>query len=107
MAGRMLGQGAQRREGIIAGAAWKESSWEVKRGVKEWLSANYPKNRSYKPTVDQLELTRLIDLPTLRSAKVPCFDTLERALGFLWENWGRPAGVYPAPTRSAGARVDQ
>lgn len=64
--------------------------------MKEWLTANFPPGRSYKPAFDQLPLTRMIDLPTLRAANVPCFGTLERALTFLAGAFGK-GGVYPPP----------
>ncbi len=52
----------------------------------------------YKPTLDQLPLTRMIDFQTLRSANIPCFETLERALIFLARNLDT-GGVYPPPQR--------
>ena len=58
-------------------------SWEARRGLKEWLTKSFPPNRSYKPTLDQLPMTRMIDFTVLRAAEVPCFQTLERALTFL------------------------
>jgi hypothetical protein len=92
MAGTSLGG----RPGISAGTTWSGSSWEQRRGVKEWLSAHFAPNRAYKPTLDQLPLTRLIDVNVLRVAGVPCFGTLERAIGFLRRR--PPAGeVYPPP----------
>ena len=94
MAGKSLGDGAAARPGLQPGTRW-EGGWESKRGLKEWLTAHFPSNRSYKPTLDQLPLTRLLDLPTLRSADLPCFGTLERALAFLA---AAGAGeVYPTP----------
>jgi hypothetical protein len=57
------------------------------------LSAQFPPNRSYKPTLDQLPLTRLIDFTALRAADLPCFGTLERALVFLAQ--GSAGAVYP------------
>lgn len=75
--------------------AWDGTSWESRRGVKEWILRQLPRGRSYKPTVDQLRMTRQIDLPTLRGAGVPCFDTLERAIRFLSENLNRAGAVYP------------
>ncbi len=66
------------------------------RGVKEWLSKRFPPGRSYKPTLDQLPLTRMIDFDTLRRAELPCFETLERALVFLSSHRGN-TGVYPPP----------
>ena len=100
MAGKMLGTGVTARPGLRPETRW-EGSWESRRGIKEWLSAQFPPNRSYKPTLDQLPLTRLIDFPTLRQAELPCFGTLERALRFLAES---PAGgVYPQPLPIDGA----
>jgi Domain of unknown function (DUF4276) len=92
MAGKPLDTGAAARPGLRPGTRW-EGPWESRRGIKEWLSAHFPPNRSYKPTLDQLPLTRLIDFRILREADLPCFGTLERALSFLAES---PAGgVYP------------
>lgn len=56
---------------------------EAKRGVKEWLSKHYPRGKAYKPTLDQLPLTRLIDFAMVRTAGVSSFSTLENALRFL------------------------
>jgi Domain of unknown function (DUF4276) len=94
MAGKTLGIGAAARPGLRPGTRW-EGFWESKRGIKEWLSDHFPPNRSYKPTLDQLPLTRLIDFDVLRNADLPCFGTLERALGFLAE--GGAGEVYPQP----------
>jgi uncharacterized protein DUF4276 len=94
MAGKTLGTGAAARPGLRPGTQW-EGSWESRRGIKEWLSDHFPPNRSYKPTLDQLPLTRLIDFDVLRNADLPCFGTLERALGFLAE--GGAGEVYPQP----------
>ena len=94
MAGKPLGTGASARPGLRPEARW-EGAWESKRGIKEWLTAQFPPNRSYKPTLDQLPLTRLIEFQTLREADVPCFGTLERAVSFLAE--GSAGEVYPQP----------
>jgi len=91
MAGRQLDF---QRPGLLAGTAWDGASWESRRGVKEWLSAHYDSGRVYKPTVDQLPLTRLIDLDKLAKAGVPCFGTLERAVRFLVTKQ-EPGAVYP------------
>jgi hypothetical protein len=96
MAGKPLGTGAGTRPGLRPGTRWA-GPWESRRGIKEWLSAHFAPNRSYKPTLDQLPLTRLIDLPVLRQAGVPCFDTLERALRALATRRG--GEVYPPPSR--------
>jgi len=94
MAGKPLGTGAAARPGLRLGTQW-DGPWESRRGIKEWLTNHFEPNRSYKPTLDQLPLTRLVDLPTLRRAGVPCFGTLERAITFLAE--GRAGAVYPPP----------
>jgi hypothetical protein len=96
MAGKPLGTGAAARPGLRPRTRW-DGSWESRRGIKEWLSAQFPANRSYKPTLDQLPLTRLIDFRVLREAEVPCFGTLERALAFLAE--GSAGKVYPPPSQ--------
>jgi hypothetical protein len=97
MAGRPLGSGAASRPGLRPAARW-EGAWERRRGIKEWLSENFPPNRRYKPTLDQLPMTRMIDLAVLRQADVPCFGTLERALQVL--NARASGAVYPEPSRS-------
>jgi hypothetical protein len=91
----LVGPDGQERPGLLPGTRYK-GDWEAKRGVKEWLTEHFPAGRSYKPTFDQLPLTRMIDLPTLRAAGVPCFGTLERALSFLAVAFGK-GGVYPPP----------
>ena len=75
---------------------WDRDSWEARRGIKEWLSNQLPRGRSYyKPTVDQLHMTRQISLQKLRQASVPCFGSLERGLLFLKNNLGTAGKVYP------------
>jgi len=91
---RIRGRTLDGRPGLEPDAAWDRDSYEVRRGVKEWLTRRFPANRSYKPTLDQLPMTRLIDFEVLRAAGVPCFGTLERALRFLDTRAGDP-GVYP------------
>ena len=82
--------------GYPADLAWDGSSWEARRDIKGWLSGQLPRGRSYKPTVDQLAMTRSIDFTELRSAQVPCFGSLERGLGFLAHNIGQQGRVYPS-----------
>lgn len=94
MAGKTLGTGVKARPGLLPGTRW-DAPWESRRGIKEWLSSQFPAHRSYKPTLDQLLLTRLIEFPDLREADLPCFGTLERALKSLAV--GRAGGVYPPP----------
>ena len=90
MAGKLL----DGRPGLDARTVWDGASWEVRRGVKEWLSRHFPRNRRYKPTLDQLPMTRMLDFDRVRHAEVPCFGTLERAVTFL--NRSRdPGDVYP------------
>ena len=74
---------------------WDKPSWEARRGIKEWLSGQLPKGRAYKPTVNQLPMTRQIDFQALREADVPCFGSLERALLFLRDNFDTNGSVYP------------
>lgn len=96
MTGKLLGTGESAHPGLMPGTRW-EGPWEGRRGVKEWLSAHFPPNRSYKPTLDQLPLTRFVDFPTLRESDLPCFGTLERALTFLAR--GGAGEVYPYGSR--------
>jgi len=70
---------------------------EQRRGVKEWLSDQMSRGRSYKPSLDQLPLTRLLDFGMLRESGLPCFGTLERALRFLGKHLGQSGIVYPPP----------
>lgn len=95
MAGRPLRTGSIERPGLVAGTTF-DGDPESIRGVKEWLSKRFPRGTSYKPTTDQLQLTRMIDFDRLRAAQLPCFGTLERALRFLAENLGSPGRVYPS-----------
>ena len=74
---------------------WDRDSWEARRGIKEWLSGQLPRGRSYKPTVDQLPMTQQIDFQILRGANVPSFGSLERALGFLAVNLDVAGSAYP------------
>ena len=80
------------RPGLVEGAQFVGDP-ESLRGVKEWLSRQFGECRSYKPTLDQVVLTRMIDFPTLRESGLPCFATLENALRFLAS--GEPGAVYP------------
>jgi len=91
---RMAGQRLDGRPGFSASIRWDGANWEARRGVKEWLSKQLPSGRSYKPTLDQLPMTRMIDFGLLRDAEVPCFGTLERALTFL-DRSGDGSCVYP------------
>ena len=92
---RMPSTFADGRPAILPNTRWDGDSWEARRGVKEWLSGKYPPGRIYKPTLDQLPLTRQLDFDLLRAAEVPCFGSLERALAVLGRQQGRGGGVYP------------
>jgi len=96
------------RAGLLPGTHWEGSSWEARRGVKGWLSSHFGPGRRYKPTVDQLHMTRKIDLSQLRAADMPCFGSLERALRFIDEFLATTGAVYPPMSRtgeqSSGAR---
>ncbi|MCU0673132.1 MAG: DUF4276 family protein [Myxococcota bacterium] len=91
----LAGRDIDGRPGLEEGARWDGEHWESRRGVKEWLSKRFPKGRNYKPTVDQLAMTRMVDLDVLSAADVPCFGTLERALQFLVTP--SASGAYPPP----------
>ena len=75
---------------------------EEKRGAKEWLTKHYPRGKAYKPTMDQLALTKMIDFAMLRSRGVRAFGTLERAFRFLAAPGG--ARVYPPPLQPGKRR---
>jgi hypothetical protein len=93
MAGKPIQSAGVERPGLAADTQF-EGGWEDQRGIKEWLTNHMTANRSYKPTLDQLPLTRLVDIPMLRAANVPCFGTFERALRFL-ANSRTEGSVYP------------
>lgn len=93
MAGRpLVDPNGSSRLGLQAGTTFSGNPEEI-RGVKEWLSRHFTAGKSYKPTLDQLPLTRLIDFQVLRNAELPSFGTLERALRFLATAAGHK--VYP------------
>ncbi len=105
LAGRPLKGDTGERPGLVEGTTWDGASWEARRGIKEWLGQHFPPNRSYKPTTDQLPLTRMLDLQKVREAGVPCFGTLERALAHLAAHWAAPHHVYPPPTAATPGRT--
>jgi hypothetical protein len=85
------------RDGIQRGTSF-QGNYEGVRDVKGWLSDHFPPGRSYKPTLDQLPLTRLLDFAVLRRSGLPCFGTLERALTFIAHGLQAGThGVYPPP----------
>ena len=85
------------RPGLLPGTSC-DKPYESIRGVKEWLSKNMPSGHAYKPTFDQLTLTRMLDFTLLRQSGLPCFGTLERALQFLADPTPGPGRVYPPAT---------
>jgi hypothetical protein len=95
LAGRPIpGPGGNDRPGLAAGAVYR-GNFEAIRGVKEWLSKHFAQGKAYKPTLDQLPLTQMLDLATVRAANIPSFGTFERALRFLAS--ANPGEVYPPP----------
>jgi hypothetical protein len=94
MAGRPLPGTGGDRPGLRADARY-DGDFEAKRGVKEWLTSQMPAGRAYKPTVDQLPLTRMVDFGVLREKGLPWFGSLERALKFLALHLGQRATAYP------------
>lgn len=85
------------RSGIKPGARF-EGEPEAQRDAKGVLTAHFISGR-YKPSLDQLALTRLVRFEDLRTASVPAFGTLERALRFLAAAAGH--GVYPPRAATA------
>ncbi len=81
-----------KRAGIAEGATYAGDP-QGKRDAKGVVSSFMPPGRMYKPTTDQLALTRLLDFALIRSSGLACFGTLERALRFLAT--AQPGEVYP------------
>jgi hypothetical protein len=88
------------RPGLRAGARF-DGDPEGPRDAKGEVSARYETGR-YKPTLDQLALTRMIDFADVRASGLPSFGTLERALTFLAREQG-PGSVYPPPAVAENA----
>ena len=84
------------RTTVVENAEFRGDPQSV-RGVKELMRSFL--TRGYKPTLDQLPLTRMIDFDVLRASRLPCFGTLENALRFLARTRGH-AGTYPPPLAS-------
>jgi hypothetical protein len=88
------------RLGLMPGSVFNGTAESV-RGVKEWLSRHMPPVRSYKPTLDQLPMARMVDFQMLRESNppLPCFGSLERAVRFLQSQvHSGSAAVYPPST---------
>ena len=71
-----------------------EGDFERNRDAKGIMSQFFPPGKSYKPSLDQLPLTRLINFEILRQSELACFGTLERCLNHLANNQENPT-VYP------------
>jgi hypothetical protein len=90
MAGREIRPGVS----IVEGTRF-DGDPETIRNVKGWLTKHFPPGKAYKPTLDQRDLTKMLDFATLRASEARSFHTLERALRFLAAPGdGR---VYPPP----------
>lgn len=89
------------REGINTTAELTRDLERI-RNAKGMLSSFFPKNKIYKPTIDQLPLTRMIDFGLIKESGLPCYGTLERCLIDITSNRGKTS-VYPKiqATRSA------
>jgi hypothetical protein len=83
------------RPGIQLTAEFSDDPQDV-RDAKGWISRHMPPERRYKPTVDQLPLTQLVDFELVRASGLPWFGTLQRALQHLSDNLGA-ASLYPPP----------
>lgn len=96
MAGRpLVGTHGMSRPGLRADARF-DGNYEAKRGVKEWLSSQMAEGKAYKPTVDQLPMTRMVDFAVVRKSGLPWFGSLERALRYLATSKGTTGVAYPA-----------
>lgn len=94
MAGRSFDGPGGARPGLRADARF-EGDFEALRGVKEWLTHHMAQRKRYKPAVDQLPLTRMVDFDVVRQKGLPWFGSLERALAFLSEHLGEGGVAYP------------
>lgn len=101
MAGKGLkvAGGAAELPGLSADATFGGDP-ETVRDVKGWLTRHMAAGRTYKPTVHQLPMTRMVEFEVVRRNGLPWFGTLERALQFLAANLGREGCVYPPPRES-------
>lgn len=97
MAGRPLVNGAIQRPGLISGAVFLGDP-ESRRDAKGIVSEFMPGSQRYKETVDQLALTRLMPLPQLDLADLPCWGTLKRSVQYLIDHRSEPGAVYPPPS---------
>jgi hypothetical protein len=102
MAGAMLqGESGLARPGLRADASWQGEDFEAKRDVKGWLSTQMQPGQIYKPRLDQLPLTRLVDFDTVRTHSLKWFGSLENGLRALDD--AAPGSVYPGHVRKGNA----
>ncbi len=90
----MAGTQLEGRPGLLPGITVQDERIETIRGVKEWLSRNFPEGRIYKETLDQLPMTRLIDLD-IALAKSRSLRRMEHAIVQLIEH--RNTGGFVSP----------
>ncbi|MDF9408223.1 MAG: hypothetical protein A4E52_02218 [Pelotomaculum sp. PtaB.Bin013] len=87
---KMLGD----RPGLTPGLTFDDDRIESLVGVKGWLSRNFQSGRIYKETLDQLPMTRMIDLdialPRSRSLR-----RLEHAVVELIEHRNAASFISP------------
>ena len=96
IAGRPLtGDDGIERPGVVTSAAFHANPDDGPRGAKEWLTRNMPPGVAYKPTTDQLAMTRMLRLDDDRLNQLPSFVRLRRGLRFLSENMSVAGAVYP------------
>ena len=91
----LKGDDGLERPGVLTSAAFHGNPDEGPRGAKQWLSRNMPDGVAYKPTTDQLAMTRLLQLDDERLNGLPSFRRLRRGLRFLSANIGVRGSAYP------------
>jgi len=90
----MTGIQLEGRPGLLPGITVQDERIETIRGVKEWLSRSFPEGRIYKETLDQLPMTRLIDLD-IALTKSRSLRRMEHAIVQLIEH--RNTGGFVSP----------
>ena len=86
------------RAGLLPGTSFKETT-KVYAVSKSGCRAISLPGISYKPTLDQLAMTRMIHFDDLRRSGLSSFASLETGLRFIGQNPGTP-GVYPPSSPS-------
>jgi hypothetical protein len=99
LAGKRLSDG---RPGVqLDPPEWAGDLEKEPRGAKEALRKTMP--NGYKETLDQIELTKLLDLDQVRRRGLKSFARLERAIKQLAEACKTGKHVATPPSPSAGA----